>query len=482
MSAVITGKPTVLDATQDREFAVWRAMALQKAPYLASLMYQVTPLSLPGLGTMGVDASWRLYIDFEQAAEWGREMCSQVLLHEAMHLIGRHAELARSVGVTGRMQTVWNVAADFACNDDLRDMGCSRLVTVGLLPGKAGLPDYRTATEYYAELVKRLPPSPSGGGSQSGQSGQQGDDPQQGQGSQQGEGSSRGESGQSQGDSKPSPLCGGGSGTGAPTAEWELDPDDDLGGKAPAVSDARKTQVRERVESDMAEHAKSRGTVPAGLLSEVEASRKAPVVPWEKVLMRTVTRYLSIGAPGDQEVDYTRRSRRHHASTVRVNGEERRVFVPSRSNPRPRIVVVRDTSGSMSDLDLDTANTQVMSVIERAGVEGDEVLVADVDAEVAATRTVRAHRDLAEVAGRGGTDMGEGIAWAESLRPRPSAVIVLTDGGTPWPESKGRVPVIACVIGAGMTKEKARHGWSRVPEWIQTVPVDTSALASKRAA
>lgn len=469
-STASAGGVQKLSPQQDHEFAVWRALALQKAPYLASLIYRVTPLNAPGLATMGVDKSWRLYIDFDVVQGWGKEMCSQVLLHEAMHLMGRHSELGESLGVTDRMAKIFNAAADLSINDDLRDMGCSMIAKTGLLPARFGLGDYRTASEYYAELVKRLPKSPRPTPSQ-GQSGQ-GDSQTQDKGDGPGSGKKR-----------PDSACAGGSGAGGPTAPWELDPAEDLSGDAPAVARAVQERVRSRVEEDMIQHARSRGTVPAGMLAEIAASKGTSDTPWDRILLRMLTRCLSLGMPGDQEVDYTRRSRRHHRSAVTVGEQHRRVFVPARSNPRVNVAVVRDTSGSMSATDIAAANREIMAIITRAGVEDDAVVMADVDAAVADTRTVRSAVDLKEVKGRGGTEMSVGIAWAQSLRPLPSAVIVITDGGTTWPSEKTRVPVVACVIGDAMTPQKARDGiFGKVPDWIHVVAVDTMALRHKQGA
>ena len=56
---------------------------------------------------------------------------------------------------------------------------------------------------------------------------------------------------------------------------------------------------------------------------------------------------------------------------------------------------------------------------------------------------------LEDVAGRGGTDMGAGVAFAATLRPRPTVIVVVTDGYTPWPDVKPRVPVVVCIVGRG---------------------------------
>lgn len=460
-------RPSRPTAEWEREFGLWRAVALRRAPYLASLLFEVAPLDAPSLQTMGVDRHFRLYVDFEHVAEWGTQMCAEVLLHEAMHLMWRHGDLADQARVDTAHRTIWNVAADISGNDDLRDMGAHRMVQRGLLPEKVGLPDYDTATSYFRQLVERLPPQP-----QSADDGDPGDQ----------DGSGPGDSAPSGGDGAaqrgPGPLCGGGSGVGLPES-WELDETDDAGGYAPAVPPILRDTVREQVVQDLESHLKNQGDGPSRALEDLKAEMNAPShTPWERVLQRFLSRAVTLGSTGGPEFDYTRRSRRRHNATITVDGQERRLFVPATASAMPRVVVARDTSGSMSGQDLVAANREVMALISRVGVEDDEVLSADVDTEVAATRTVRTARDLAAVHGRGGTDMCEAIRWADGLRPRPSCVVVITDGGTEWPAERSRTPVVACVVGDDMTTSDARDGvWgSSIPDHISVIGVDTASL------
>ena len=60
--------------------------------------------------------------------------------------------------------------------------------------------------------------------------------------------------------------------------------------------------------------------------------------------------------------------------------------------------------------------------------------------------------------------MGAGIAAAVDLKPRPLAIVVITDGDTPWPPVRPAVPVIACLVGGA-----ANYVAARVPEWAATV-------------
>lgn len=71
------------------------------------------------------------------------------------------------------------------------------------------------------------------------------------------------------------------------------------------------------------------------------------------------------------------------------------------------------------------------------------------------------------MAGGGGTDMRAGIDRALAEPPRPTAVIVISDGFTPWPGQRPRVPLIICLVGAG-----ARDQVACTPPWATTVVAD----------
>ena len=75
---------------------------------------------------------------------------------------------------------------------------------------------------------------------------------------------------------------------------------------------------------------------------------------------------------------------------------------------------------------------------------------------------------LDDVYGRGGTDMRAGIAAAIELRPRPTVIVVVTDGYTPWSEDKPKVPVVICIVGRGDLQSVVEQA----PEWATVVTVD----------
>lgn len=94
-----------------------------------------------------------------------------------------------------------------------------------------------------------------------------------------------------------------------------------------------------------------------------------------------------------------------------------------------------------------------------------------VDTAVHASRRVTRVEQV-ELAGGGGTDMGAGIAAAAALRPRPSIVIVLTDGYTPWPD---RAPPGVRVVVGLLAEPHMPAGWPP-PEWARTVVIEDPAL------
>ena len=59
--------------------------------------------------------------------------------------------------------------------------------------------------------------------------------------------------------------------------------------------------------------------------------------------------------------------------------------------------------------------------------------------------------------------MRVGITAAEALKPRPDAIVVLTDGDTPWPQTPGRAKLVCAVISAQPP--------ARTPSWATTVHI-----------
>lgn len=95
-------------------------MAARQQSYLSTALFALIPVNSPGLKTFAVDASWRVYLDFETAAVWGDQNAAGVLLHEVHHVLRRHNARALSAGVRPDEHELWNIACDAAINDDLR--------------------------------------------------------------------------------------------------------------------------------------------------------------------------------------------------------------------------------------------------------------------------------------------------------------------------------------------------------------------------
>jgi len=205
------------------------------------------------------------------------------------------------------------------------------------------------------------------------------------------------------------------------------------------------------------QHAGQPGTVTGGWLRWAES-----VLPsrtdWRRVLAAEVRRAVAAVA-GSVDYSYRRPSRRAHLN--------RRLVLPTLHRPVPDVAIVCDTSGSMHDRLLARALAEVEAVLARAGLRQVQVRVLAVDTAVHTVRRVGRAAQL-ELAGGGGTDMGAGIEAAAELRPRPSIVIVLTDGLTPWPERPPRgIRVVVGLLSEGMTAPALDP-----PEWARTVVID----------
>jgi predicted metal-dependent peptidase len=409
-----------LTTEQAEQLAAWRGLALTIMPYMAAMLFSLRPVSAPGLGTFAVDKHHRLYIDFQEVSAKGPRWCAEGLLHECCHLLGDHAARAEAFGVKPEETRTWNIAADCSINDDLRDAGCATIAQDGVLPKHFGLDDDQTAEFYMRNLPGRLPRQMQG---------------EQGGG------------------------CGSGSGA-APEA-CEIEGAEASGPVAAGASQSEAERARIATAAHISQQAgKNPGSVPGGLVEMANTVLAPPKIPWRQVLAAYLRRYVAVAA-GNTDTTYLRRRRRLPSLSLSSGG---RVVMPGSISPKLSLAVVRDTSGSMGEDELAAVMSEIEGIARQAGVSGPDLIVLDTDTEVAAKRGYHGAASIADVHGRGGTDMGAGIAAAGQLKPRPLAAIVLTDGYTPWPDERPAIPVIVCLVGDG-----AQAVASEVPKWAATV-------------
>jgi predicted metal-dependent peptidase len=293
----------------------------------------------------------------------------------------------------------WNIATDAAINDDLLRANMPLPEWV-VTPANQGLPDAGIEESYYATLAPQPPQTETG--------------------------------------------CG--SGAGDPRQSWEPGLDDP---GMPGMDPAQVTITRRRVAQDIRDAATNhRGTVPAGLERWADSELAAPTVPWRKVLAGMVRRVAAL-TTGRTTYTYSRPGRRRLPS----------IITPAMRSPKVTIAVVIDTSGSMGEHDLATALAEVNGVVKAVG---GRIQVLTCDADASEAKPVRSGRDV-RLTGGGGTDMRVGIAAAEKLTPAVDAVVVITDGWTPWPTTRTRAALIVV-----LTQDGAQ---ANVPAWARTIVV-----------
>jgi predicted metal-dependent peptidase len=413
MSGAVTLR--ALSGEEWRRLRLARMGAVEAMPYFGRALFALVPVAAPGLGTFAVGSDFRLYVDPAMLGErWSLPHAGAVLIHETGHVLREHAARAELVDIpVDRM--MWNLAADAELNDDLIAAGLE-LPGDPVTPAALGCAVGLSAETYYRHLVppgaaRRDPDDDGAGGA----------------------------------------GCGSGAGDRAPA--WELPAHADLGsgrGLDGAAGDLVRTAVARAVQDAMRRaEGSGRGTVPAGVALWAEQQLAPAVVPWEKVL-RAAVRCCVAEQAGQLHHSYRRPNRRAPAG----------LLLPSLRAPKIVVHLIIDTSGSMGADDLAAALAQTRAVLGQASVAA--VRVTCCDAAASTPRLVRSIRDVT-LTGGGGTDLRVGIEAALAARPPADVLAVFSDGATPWPARRLRVPLVVALIG--------EHAIDTAPGWAKTVRV-----------
>ena len=394
-----------------------RLQAVRVRPYLATALFALHVVESPRVPTMAVDRHWRCYVSPAFVAATPVEELAGVWVHEVAHLLrdhhGRGDRFAAKHDLRGPGERLrMNIAADFEINDDVYGDGLARPAGV-VEPGMLRLPAGELMEDYLRQF--QLGSHTQG-------------------------------------------LvwidCG--SGADGLDREW------DLGGEgAHGLSPQEQDAVRFRVAQAITGRP---GDASKGWRRWAEQAFHPPQ-PW-RALLGAAIRSATSGSGAGEDYSYGRPARR----SASLPG----VILPSLRRRPPRVAVVIDTSGSVSDAELGSALLEVASIGRAVGGRRDLVTLLPCDA---AARVVHplCRAEGIPLLGGGGTDMRTGFAQALRTTPRPDVVVILTDGQTPWPSVQ---PACRTVVGL-FPRGGAGRSWSedseyvpdRPPEWARVVTI-----------
>ncbi|MFF4800607.1 VWA-like domain-containing protein [Streptomyces sp. NPDC001351] len=396
--------PGALDL--DKLFAA-RLQAARARPYLATALFALHTVESRHVPTMGVDRHWRCYVSPGFADRMPVEDLAAVWVHEVSHLLrdhhGRSDRVARERGLTGPGERLrMNIAADCEINDDIYGDGLVR-PRGAVRPSALGLSEGQLMEDYLRQFTL-------GARTQS------------------------------------MAWLDCGSGADGLAREWELGPDG-----AHGLSAQEQDAVRFRV----AEGLKGRpGSAPEGWRRWAEKAFHPPQ-PWRELLGAAV-RSAASGAGAGEDYSYGRPARR----SASLPG----VVLPSLRRRPPRVSVIIDTSGSVSDAELGSALLEVAAISRAVGGRRDLVTVVPCDAAARIAHPLCRAEGI-PLMGGGGTDLRTGFAKALRTRPRPDVVVVLTDGQTPWPDARP-----ACRTVVGLFPRQGTSWDEEDPDYVPDAP------------
>jgi predicted metal-dependent peptidase len=409
------GAPQTLDT--GKLFAA-RLHAARARPYLATALFALHVVQSRQVPTMAVDRHWRCYVSPAFVDRTAEEELAAVWVHEVSHLLrdhhGRSDRVARERGLTGPAEGLrMNIAADCEINDDAFGDGLVR-PEGAVEPQTLGLPAGELMEDYLRWF--RLGPH-----------------------------------------TQWLAWLDCGSGADGREREWDLGPDG-----AHGLSAQERDAVRFRVAQGLTARP---GNAPQGWRRWAQEAFHPPQ-PWRELLGAAV-RSAASGSGAGEDYTYGRPSRRSSG----VPG----VVLPSLRRIPPRVCVVIDTSGSVSDTELGSALLEVAAISRAVGGRRDLITVVSCDAAARIAHPLCRAEGI-ELVGGGGTDLRTGFATALRTGRRPDVIVVLTDGQTPWPAAR---PPCRTVVGL-FPRQRAPRSWDEddpgyvpdaPPEWARVITI-----------
>lgn len=364
-----------------------RAVVSKRAPYFGAALLGFHYVEDPECPTLATSPTAIVRCNPELVRTLPSAELAFGLVHEHMHVLQGYWERAKRYAL--ELWPLFNVACDLAINPVVREMGFPLPKSLTpRMPDQFKFPEGLVA-EQYMELLLKGSKGKSAGGACSGHCVSPG---------------------------KP-------------------------GEQGARTSTEVKRMARGVAEAARDHAARGRGTVPDSLLRWANGELAPPTIPWRQVLAVAVRRSVAmrLGAT----------TRKYDAPSRRQGGMGHGPGIPVLSRWRrevPEVMVAVDTSGSMGEEALLEALSETDGILRAVGARCTFVAC---DAEVNAVKPIKSAREARGLLkGGGGTSFAPIFEAFRKLRPRPSVVVLLTDGmGDNPPREKGLRLVVVLVGG-----------------------------------
>lgn len=362
------------------------------APYLGSALAALIRVSNSSIKTLAVSDRGVLYYNPAFVESLSREMLASCLEHEVYHVLWAHAARAKDLGVTPEKHEIANVAQDMAINEALLAAG-RKLPDFVATPEKYQQAPNLIWEERYHLLLKNAVKVNVAG------------------------------------------ICAGSCGS---CATGQLDK-----ATVPGRSSADMHRIRCQTAEAIRDHAKQRGTIPAGLLRWADEILGPAKIDWRQKLARVLREAVAY-RKGHTDLGWRCPSRRQAG----LGYGPGHAVLPSFITPIVTATAIIDTSGSMGPADFSSAMAEIDGILKALGTNMD---LCTCDAAVHEFQEISCWKDaLPLLKGGGGTDMRPAFEAILARPKKPNIIICITDGylgsGVPEYEPAG-VTVVWILVG-----------------------------------
>lgn len=422
----------------------------RRFPYLRTFIMTVPIIESHNVPTMAASEDWKIYYNPDFVNETPLEEIVGTFYHEIDHCLKDHAGRFRKQFNNPIERTIANIAVDLETNNRVLDDGL-KLPDGAALPEMFGLPKGLLAEEYYKELLKQaketinqIKQQMKDKMEQDGQGNQESNEDQNNSENTESLQCNNGNKDQSQDENQNDEkndltnnvVNKSGSSHDGIKREWETD-------EEKGINEMEKELMKRKIANDMKEY-KRIGKLPGHWERWADEVLK-PKIDWRRELQKLLKGSIE-NAMGKMDYTYSKRNRRYCDNDI---------VLPGYKGYLPRIAVVIDTSGSMTNNELSIAIGEVYGILKTMNAK---ITVISCDAEVHNVQKIK-NIDEIKLIGGGGTNMGIGIA--EALKHKPDLIVVITDGYTPWPNEE-----VDCKVIAVLTSHDRLH---EVPSWIKPI-------------